>query len=446
MSSRLLFLGIALASQAFCNDHLPLPADKAAIWADYEQRFEQQYSLPLFSIQQQLHTNHSPVLHFFIDGPTIRLYLIFKEDILIQTIDASPQIERDINVLIQSIKQWPASHQPEQLFTYQQKAYHLYHMLLEPIAALLPPKVRIIPDGFLSKLPFEALLYKAASHRDMPLSAYPFLVKKHQISYINAWQLAAALPEAYVPPQKNRILAYAPVFAASTSKTEASGLRPLYHNRQEVEAISQFFPTDIRWGESATIDNFLQEAPKYRILHLATHTQWAALHQGAQQLAFTSKLDGSDRHLLVDSILLSQKLQAEMVVLSACESGTGQASHRKNQLTLTAAFAQTGIRSLITTLWPIDDKATADFMMTFYAQLQEGKAKDAALRHAKLRFIEHQAAYYAHPFYWANYVIYGETKPIKYCEKIPQPLRYVLIVILGGGVLMVCWQKDARLF
>ena len=173
----------------------------------------------------------------------------------------------------------------------------------------------------------------------------------------------------------------------------------------------------------------------YRILHLATHTQWPS-GQEYHQLAFTPKSGGSARHLLMDSTLLAKKFHAEMLVLSACESGTGQISYQENGLTLAAAFAQTGIHSLITTLWQIEDKATADFMIVFYENLKKGKAKDAALRHTKLHFIEHQTAYYAHPFYWANCVVYGDTKPIKRCSKVSQSLLYVLIVILGCLTLL----------
>ena len=306
---------------------------------------------------------------------------------------------------------------------------------------MLPTQLRIIADGVLLKLPFEALLYEVLDHAKMPLSAYPFLIKKYQISYMNALQLAASAPKNNTPHLKNRILAYAPIFSSNDVGGQHSSLKPLYHNKLEVEAISQLFPTDIRAGQSATIDNFLREAPMYRILHLATHTQQASLQQVHNQLAFTPKQDGSTKHLLIDSILLSQKWYTEMLVLSTCESGIVQIANNKNGLTLAAAFAQTGIRSIITTLWRIDDKATADFMVFFYEHLKKGKAKDAALRSTKLHFIEHQAAYYAHPFYWANCVLYGDTRPIKSCRKVWQSLFPAMITITLCCVLITFIKK-----
>ena len=449
MSSRLFYLFILLSGKTFCYDHAPiLSADQAAIWLDYSQRFEQKYHFPTLNIQniqEDWCTNQTSILHFFLEDSAIYLYLIFEEHISMLTLDASTPLEQDIDELIRSIKAWPATHQSRHLFIYQQSAYQLYQALLEPVASILPPKIRIIPDDLLSKLPFEVLLYKALSHSDTPLSHYPYLIKKHQISYMNVIQLAASAPEAHSPTLKNRVLAYAPIFPLDEVKAERTGLRPLYHNKQEVEAISQLFPTDIRWGKTATIDNFLREAPMYRILHLATHTQWPS-GQEYHQLAFTPQIGGSARHLLVDSTLLAKKFHAEMLVLSACESGTGQITYEKNGLTLAAAFAQTGIRSLITTLWRIEDKATADFMVIFYENLKQGKAKDAALRYTKLHFIEHQTAYYAHPFYWANCVVYGDTKPIKSCTKLSQSLVFVLIAIVGCCFFLAFLGKRHKSF
>jgi len=127
-------------------------------------------------------------------------------------------------------------------------------------------------------------------------------------------------------------------------------------------------------------------------------------------LAFTQTSDTLDRKLYVRD-LYNLKLNADMVVLSACETGLGELQQGEGILSLARGFAYAGAKSIISSLWSVNDKSTADIMTSFYSHLKEGKTKDDALRRAKLDYLSQNPN--AQPFYWAAFTAVGDMKPIK---------------------------------
>jgi len=103
-------------------------------------------------------------------------------------------------------------------------------------------------------------------------------------------------------------------------------------------------------------------------------------------------------------------------------------------LSLARAFTFAGVESQIMTLWPVNDESGANLIERFYKQLKSGKRKDDALRNSKLNYINSAGSIKSHPYYWGNYVLSGNTNPIK--QKTP---KGIFIYLLAFAILSVAF-------
>ena len=133
------------------------------------------------------------------------------------------------------------------------------------------------------------------------------------------------------------------------------------------------------------------------------------------------------RHL----IYFNLPMNAEMVVLSACETGTGKIVKGEGVMSLARGFSYTGCPSVLMSLWSVSDKASADIMIRFYEHLEQGNAKDQSLRKAKLDFIKNRKSIHHHPYYWAAFVPIGDSGVIAFDNSISNWIWY------GGAVVLM---------
>ena len=119
----------------------------------------------------------------------------------------------------------------------------------------------------------------------------------------------------------------------------------------------------------------------------------------------TAKEDGA----LQMSEVMRLKLNADLVTLSACRTGLGQLLSGEGIIGLTRAFLYAGSESVVVSLWNVNDIATASLMKVFYKKLQQGLRKDDALRQAKLELLRGPQQAWRHPYYWAPFVLVGES-------------------------------------
>ena len=105
-------------------------------------------------------------------------------------------------------------------------------------------------------------------------------------------------------------------------------------------------------------------------------------------------------------------LNADLVVLSACETGIGELKRGEGIISLARAFAYAGAKSIVTTLWSVDDARTKDLMVFFYRNLLQGMPKDEALARARSDYFEKYKGANAHPYFWAGFVGIGDMEGI----------------------------------
>jgi len=186
-------------------------------------------------------------------------------------------------------------------------------------------------------------------------------------------------------------------------------LLPLRESEPEVRAIAGLYPGNFQLylGRDATKDNVIGNRLLERTsrLHFAVHGVANEQRPQLSGLALARGRDKNDDGFLRVHDIFDLKLNADLVVLSACDTGGAQVNG-EGLVGLTRAFFYAGASSLVVSLWRAPEDSAPDLMANFYRRLATGKGE--ALRTAKLKMIEEGR--YAHPFYWAPFVLVGDPR------------------------------------
>lgn len=296
----------------------------------------------------------------------------------------------------------------------QQLGHELYRELFQPIEALFVERIVIIPTGMLGQLPFEALSRTPSGPPD-------YLLDHHVISYGYS---ATLLRQTYLSPQRtyeeSGIMGFAPDYGTGKEimawledsdnrrVNKAMDQNPLRYNKREVRLLTDAYGGKAMLRNQATEANFLKMAGRYPIVHLAVHGV-ADLQQGQYShlvFAYRKKM-AEEQHKLYARELYDRMIPAKLVTLSACETGMGQLREGDGIISMSHAFRQSGARSVINSLWLVNDEFTPKLMAEFYRRLATGESKDVALSKAKRSFRAEQNKSYSHPYYWATFVPVG---------------------------------------
>ncbi len=305
---------------------------------------------------------------------------------------------------------------------YRAVAAELYLELLAPVERLLVDRSHLLisPDGLLHYLPFEALLLPAGGER-----AEEYLLAKWAVSYLPSATTLGVLErrESSVDVSSFDLAAFAdPALPAARETTVGEGpilrglgdrdswqWRRLAGARSEVESIAELFDaTRVKMflGSEATERRFREETAvrDARYVHLAAHAVIDNDEPALSALLLTADTAGDDGLLQAHEIF-ELELDAQLVVLSGCETALGRQVRGEGLLGMTRAFLYAGADAVAVSLWAVEDASTAELMVGFYRRLSAGAGMAEALRQAKLEQIA--AGVQAHPYYWAPFVLVG---------------------------------------
>jgi len=307
--------------------------------------------------------------------------------------------------------------------SYSQLAYQLYNRLIAPIKEVVPlsNELLIIPSGILSFLPFEALL--SQENTTCQFRDYPYLLLDHQIQYT----FSASLQQALLAQKQQRgdFLGFAPSFDGT------GGFGALYKNQETVQAVQNIWSGQVFLRDSATKNQFIALAPKHQIIHLSTH---AKVNMKAENFSFIVFADGNggyDSLYTRDIYLLA--LDAEMVILSACETGIGRLHQGEGLISLARGFLYAGAKSVVTTLWQINDEANYKLSQAFFKNLKQGQSKAQALQAAKISQIQSSDNMNAHPVYWAAFIGIGNERAIaSFNQWLYLGIGFITLLLLGA--------------
>jgi len=282
----------------------------------------------------------------------------------------------------------------------------LHQLLIEPIADLLPqePESRVIfvPHNELFLVPFPAL-------KD---SSGKYLIEKHTILTAPAIQILdltrqqrQRLEAEYTKPilGESVLVVGNPTMPILKDGDKVEQLTPLLGAEKEALAIATLLNTKALIGDEATKVEIVQQMPQARLIHLATHGLLDDIKDLGIPGAIALAPSQEDEGFLTAGEILDLKLQAELVVLSACDTGRGTITG-DGVIGLSRSLIAAGVPSAIVSLWAVPDAPTALLMTEFYRNLQQNSDKAQALRRAMLTTMKQ----HPDPRDWAAFTLIGE--------------------------------------
>ncbi|MEM7371051.1 MAG: CHAT domain-containing tetratricopeptide repeat protein [Bacteroidota bacterium] len=389
----------------------------------------------LTKLQEQLPVNTCLIEFSFVEGRLICLRIDRDSVRAFALHDQQDTLYESIDALLLSSQQ--------QHHAFIDHAYLLYQILLEPVLdGSSYDKLILIPDGKLNEIPFELLLTEAGL---LPI-AYPslsYLIKDYAITYNYSGHFWATNSLFHRSSQaKQSLLAMAPMGPENqtnspnllASVVERAGLSPLPNSIQEIQAVQEIIGGKALANSEATEALFHQESGQSRILHLATHSVINNQDPLMSYLLLSPSSDSipeEDGYLHAHE-LYNLQLKAELVTLSACNTGVGTIRDGEGVVCLARGFAYAGCPNLVMSLWAVPDAATSELMTSFYKGLDQGLEKDDALRQAKIAYIQNSPPERTAPYYWGAWVLVGDQKPLTNASLSWFWLGGIILLIAGG--------------
>ncbi len=337
--------------------------------------------LTLKQVQEQLDPGVTLLEYFVVRGRAI-LWVVEKDRVnfLRLSLNRSELISR-VTALRETI------YQPGEVEKFKRASEELYKALIEPALAHIRGKeLLIIPNDVLHYLPYQALL--------SPQEKY--LIEDFPLHYLSSASLMQFTKEK---KRASRVGEKALVMGNPDLGDQAYDLR---FAEREAREIARVYPESaVFLRQQATKSKAISLSPANDILHFAVHAEFN--EEDPMSSALLLAKEGQDDGRLKVGEVFSFNLKADMVVLSACETGLGKISSGDEIIGLTRAFIYAGTPSVVTTLWKVNDRASYELMREFYSNLKTMK-KSEALRQAQLKTMKE----FPEPFFWAAYGLTGE--------------------------------------
>jgi CHAT domain-containing protein/tetratricopeptide (TPR) repeat protein len=294
-----------------------------------------------------------------------------------------------------------------------------------PIAAGID-RLIIVPDGVLYYLPFETLSIPGDGPRRSR-----YLIEDYEVSYAPSSSSLILLSGKTTGPRPKSFLGFGdPAYDSMESRGngispvegemlgeaylgQGFDFSPLPFSKKEILDVAGHFPRksrDFYLGREAQ-ERVLKRLPleDYQIVHFACHGLLDEKVPFRSALVLSKDERKEEDGFLHVREIYNLRMNADLVVLSACQTGKGSLERGEGLLGLPRIFFYAGSKAVVSALWPIGDRSTAGFMDTFYGFLSGSYSKTAALRLAKLRMIRSE---FSHPFYWAAFVLNGDLSPV----------------------------------
>ncbi len=368
------------------------------IETDYKAYYDLKYNTQTLALgeAQKLLKYNEKLISYFYGNEAIYVIGVDKNSKHIERIPLSSSLENEIKEVHRML-----SDPKSDISNLATLSNTLFSSLVAPVVTPdEKQKLIIITDGLLNYIPFGALNTKA--------NGLVYLIEKNALSYVNSATLYAHLSTRN--KQEGNLLAFAPNFSGEQLQIDPTraNLLPLPHNKREVKQILKSFRGQSFINEKASLQNFRSQLSNYRILHLATHAVFNDAAPEYSYLAFSTA--NKEENLLYVSDLYNLQIKADLVTLSACESGVGELKRGEGFLSLARGFFFSGASSIASTLWKINDASTTSLMDSFYKNLADKDPKDLALQKAKSTFLDaNRQNGLSHPYYWSGFIISGNS-------------------------------------
>ena len=269
-------------------------------------------------------------------------------------------------------------------------------------------RICIIPDGALHKLSFEALTV----NQNVPQQ---YLIENYAISY--SYALALLFRNHHKKELSNYIGFGSKYSTDLNQKLKVrkrffgnENLSQLTLSQEEIKRGAAIFDGNTFIDDNATLENFLAYAPKSDIIHLSLHGLVDIDNPDKSCIVFD---DRQEEFILSPQDLYSNRLQADLVLLSACHSASGKIYNGEGVQGMSKSFLLGGAHNILSSLWNASEASSMAITTTFLEYIHEGKPIDLALHQSKLDYLSISEPNKRHPYYWANFILLGEIESPK---------------------------------
>ncbi len=404
---------------------------------------------------QEIINENSAILEYYIGDSNLYINILTKKSYQIKKVDLSElQLYNKTIRLYRELRKWGDKR------TIYDLSHELYEILVKPIEHLITDKEKliIIPDEFLFYLPFEVLCSKpVAIENNIYFSELNYLINDFEISYHYSSSLWKKCIEKSTQNKarstSNSLCAFAPVFSQdNTGITQSSpfftdskyngflrsvtvdgkNLSPLPYSKKEVDTLIKIFSERGLIAKSflfadASEEQFKKNVKNFEFIHIATHGFSNDQNPNLSGLVFSqspsqnAQLPDSfkvnnerifeesnyyDDGILHTAEMYNLDLNANLVVLSACETGIGKLRTGEGMMAMTRGFIYAGVPNTIFSLWKVSDIHTHQLMITLYNEILNGNSYSKSLRNAKISMIKNEST--AFPGLWSGFLLSGQ--------------------------------------
>lgn len=344
--------------------------------------------------------NGTSIVEYFYGDSAVYAILIDNGSPTIYELCKPVQLDKDVQMWLALLHNPSSNH--KQLDSISNR---IYNSILSPfISKISNQSLVIVPDDILGYCPFEALVTDQ-NNRKYLFERYAIryeynstlLIRNNQKQNYQ-YSLLAVAPEFSEGNVTNKLI------ASRSGELEDKSYSPLKYNVSEATKLVDMFGGILLTDEEATKKSVYEWSEQSKIIHIASHAR-ATVEDMNTYIVLHGENEGE---WLLQNDILNHHFPCEMVVLSACNTGSGRMLKGEGVNSLSMSFRYAGAHSVFSTLWNANDKSTEVIMENFYNYLNEGLAKHDALRLAKIDYIKNNPHLGSHPYYWAGMVGFGD--------------------------------------
>jgi CHAT domain-containing protein len=382
----------------------------------------------------------SVVVEYMASDSFIAIVAVDHQKSMFKVVRVNDGFYNRLDHLLNNLRQSPYSKGENEIEIYRSfvnDAFGLYEVLFKSVRKEFSSSdyFIVIPDGKLSYLPFDILLEKYPDYQDVNYRNLTYLLKSSVIHY--EFSSSLMFQNSKTSTKKGRMknyVGFSPVYPENSElrqvkvlgKESSVFLKPLKYSQIEVNAAASVFKGNIFTGENAEAGRFKEKAALAGIIHFAGHTY---INDSIPELSclFFSKPSGMmsgeySKSVIYANEILNLNLNAFLVLLSTCESGTGKLLKGEGLVSIGRSFRYAGAQNIVMTMWKINDQSASLIINNFCRNIKRGKASDVSLRNAKMAFLQNANPRNTHPYYWSAFIFIGNNDPI-----IKSGLIYIII-------------------
>ncbi|MFP4489444.1 MAG: CHAT domain-containing protein, partial [Bacteroidales bacterium] len=316
---------------------------------------------------------------------------------------------------------------------YLSLSYYLYKMFILPVKDhLISDRMVVSPDGLMYYIPFETLISSVPDTDEINYRELDYLLNEYEIFYEYSGTLMTETPSPKAGIW-NSVVSFAPDYSGGMDiddimqprQSGRDSLANIPGAREEAVFINKLMGGSLYIDSQATESAFKRNAVEGDIVHMAMHTLLNDNNPMYSRMVFSTEIETDEDGMLNTYEVYNLDINAKMVFLSSCNTGSGYLQSGEGVMSLARGFFYSGSPSVIMSLWEVDDLSGNTIVKNFYRNIKKGRSKSHSLRQARMEYLKEADQMRSHPYFWSTLVIIGDDSPVYYTFH-----KYIIILVL----------------